>query len=52
MAGLKVISWSDKGLTYALASDLPVRGARSCMVCRGSPEDRRRFEGFNRLPST
>jgi anti-sigma factor RsiW len=52
VAGLKVISWSDKGLTYALASELPVSGARSCMVCHGSPEDHRRLEGFSRLPST
>jgi len=44
--GLKVITWSDNGLSYALASDLTVQGARSCMVCHGSPEERRRIEGF------
>jgi anti-sigma factor RsiW len=46
VAGLKVITWSDNGLSYALASDLTVQGARSCMVCHGSPEERRRIEGF------
>ena len=46
VSGLKVITWSDKGLTYALASDLAVTGSRSCMVCHGSAEERRRFEGL------
>lgn len=44
--GLKVITWTDKGLTYSLASDLSVRGAQSCTVCHGSPEERRRLEDF------
>ena len=44
--GLKVITWTDKGLTYSLASDLSVSGAQSCAVCHGSPEERRRLEGF------
>jgi anti-sigma factor RsiW len=47
VAGLKVITWTDNGLTYALASDLAVSGERSCMVCHGSPEERRRIEGFS-----
>jgi anti-sigma factor RsiW len=46
VAGLNVISWSDKGLTYALASDHSVGGSRSCMVCHGAPEERSRIEGF------
>jgi hypothetical protein len=46
VSGLKVITWSDKGLTYALASDLAVTGSRSCMVCHGSAEERRKFEGL------
>jgi anti-sigma factor RsiW len=50
VAGLKVITWSDNGLTYALASDVAVSGARSCMVCHGTPTERRRIEGFS--PST
>lgn len=48
--GLKVITWTDKGLTYSLASDLSVSGAQSCAVCHGSPAERRRIEGF--LPRT
>jgi hypothetical protein len=51
VAGLKVITWSDKGLTYALASDLSVSGEQSCMVCHGSPEQRRLIEGFSRPQS-
>ena len=47
MAGLKIITWSDNGLTYALASDVSVEGARSCLVCHGSPAERRRIEGFS-----
>lgn len=50
VAGLKVITWSDNGLTYALASDVAVSGARSCMVCHGTPSERRKVEGFS--PST
>ncbi|HEY5907750.1 MAG TPA: zf-HC2 domain-containing protein [Vicinamibacteria bacterium] len=46
VAGLKVITWTDKGLTYALASDLAVAGNRSCMVCHGSAEERRKLEGL------
>jgi hypothetical protein len=45
--GLKVITWTDKGLTYSLASDLSVSGAQSCVVCHGSPAERRRLEGFS-----
>ena len=43
VAGLNVISWSDKGLTYALVSDLTVAGSRSCLVCHKS------LEGAGRL---
>jgi anti-sigma factor (TIGR02949 family) len=50
--GLKVITWTDKGLTYALASDLSVHGSQSCTVCHGSPEERRRLEGFSPAPRT
>jgi anti-sigma factor (TIGR02949 family) len=46
VAGLKVIIWSDKGLTYALASDLAVTGSRSCLVCHGSAEERRKLEAL------
>jgi anti-sigma factor RsiW len=50
--GLKVITWTDKGLTYALASDLSVRNEQSCMVCHGSPKDRPLIEGFSERPRT
>lgn len=46
VSGLKVITWSDKGLTYALASDLAMTGSRSCMVCHGSADQRRKLEGL------
>jgi anti-sigma factor RsiW len=45
-AGLKVITWSDNGLTYALASDVASSSERSCMVCHGTPSERRKIEGF------
>jgi anti-sigma factor RsiW len=38
--GLKVISWSDRGLTYALVSDLEERGQQSCIVCHAGTKDR------------
>ncbi len=52
VSGLQVITWDDKGLTYALASDTSVSGARSCMVCHGSVEERARVQGFRARPRT
>ena len=37
---LKVITWSDRGLTYALVSDLEERGQQSCIVCHQGTKDR------------
>lgn len=37
--GLKVITWSDRGLTYALVSDLDERGQQSCIVCHQGTRD-------------
>ena len=37
--GLKVITWSDRGLTYALVSDLEERGQQSCYVCHQGTKD-------------
>jgi anti-sigma factor RsiW len=37
--GLKVITWSDRGLTYALVSDLDQRGQESCVVCHQGASD-------------
>jgi hypothetical protein len=38
--GLKVLTWSDRGLTYALVSDLEERGQQSCVVCRQGVKDK------------
>jgi anti-sigma factor RsiW len=48
--GLKVITWTDKGLTYGLASDLDVEGSQSCLVCHGAPQERRKVEPLVRAP--
>lgn len=37
--GLKVITWSDRGLTYALVSDFEERGQQSCIVCHEGTRD-------------
>lgn len=37
--GLKVLTWSDRGLTYALVSDLEERGQQSCIVCHQGTRD-------------
>jgi len=38
--GLKVLTWSDHGLTYALVSDLEERGQQSCVVCHQGVKDK------------
>jgi hypothetical protein len=40
IGGLKVITWSDRGLTYALVSDLEERGQQSCIVCHQGTTDK------------
>ena len=40
IGGLKVLTWSDRGLTYALVSDLEERGQKSCFVCHEGTKDR------------
>ena len=37
--GLKVLTWTDRGLTYALVSDLEERGQQSCIVCHQGTKD-------------
>ena len=37
--GLKVLTWSDRGLTYALVSDFEERGQQSCIVCHQGARD-------------
>jgi anti-sigma factor RsiW len=44
--GLKVITWADRGLTYALVSDLEERGQQSCIVCHEGTRDRDFIEGL------
>lgn len=46
--GLRIITWKDKGLTYALVSDLDVKGAASCAICHGAEGEQRKFEGLGR----
>jgi anti-sigma factor RsiW len=46
--GLKLITWRDRGLSYALVSDVQVEGAQSCVVCHGAESERQKFE--NLLP--
>jgi anti-sigma factor RsiW len=46
--GLRIITWRDKGLTYAQVSDLNVKGAESCAICHGAEGERRKFEGLGK----
>lgn len=46
--GLQLITWRDKGLVYALASDVQSAGAESCVICHGSEQERRKFEGLTK----
>ena len=48
--GLKVITWSHRGLTYALVSDFEERGQQSCIVCHEGTKDRDFIEGFKPRP--
>lgn len=48
---LKVITWSDRGLTYALVSNLAERGQQSCMVCHIGTKDENFLEDLKpKLP--
>jgi anti-sigma factor RsiW len=44
--GFKVITWSDRGLTYALVSDLEERGQQSCVVCHHGTNDQEFIESL------
>jgi anti-sigma factor (TIGR02949 family) len=48
--GLKVITWSVHGLTYALVSDLEERGQRSCMVCHAGTKDQNFIKNLRTSP--
>ena len=50
--GLKIITWQDNGLTYALASDVSVERGRSCLVCHAAPSDPAKVQSFPRSPRT
>jgi anti-sigma factor (TIGR02949 family) len=41
--GLKVITWSNHGLTYALVSSLPGSARQSCLVCHQNMADHQNF---------
>lgn len=41
--GLNTITWVDKGLSYALVSDLKAVGAESCAICHGGEGERQKF---------
>jgi anti-sigma factor RsiW len=47
LEGLKVITWSDKGLTYALVSDFEGRGQASCTVCHSDLDASRIVGGLS-----
>ena len=44
--GFKVITWADRGLTYALVSDFEERGQQSCIVCHTGSRDREMIEAL------
>ncbi len=44
--GLKLISWTDRGIHYCLVSELEAGAAESCVVCHGAAAERRKFEGL------
>ncbi len=44
--GFKVITWADRGLTYALVSNLEERGQQSCVVCHHGTNDREFIESL------
>jgi len=44
--GLRMITWTDRGLTYAQVSTIALSGKDSCGVCHGSSEDRPKLENL------
>ena len=44
--GFKVITWADRGLTYALVSDFEERGQQSCIICHTGSRDREMIEAL------
>jgi hypothetical protein len=46
--GYNVMTWSHRGLTYALVSDMEKFGLDSCIVCHAGTKDRGLIEGLKR----
>lgn len=46
LEGLKVLTWTDNGLTYALVSDFEGRGQASCAVCHSGGDALRLTSGL------
>ena len=46
--GYEVISWTDRGLSYALVSRLPSRGRASCQVCHAQGSGLTDVQEFHR----
>jgi len=44
ISNLNVITWEDRGLAYALVSDLDKRGRQSCVICHQGPKDQARAD--------
>jgi anti-sigma factor RsiW len=44
--GLRMITWTDRGLTYAQVSTVDLPGAASCGVCHGSSQDRPKLDNL------
>jgi hypothetical protein len=49
--GLRVITWVDNGLSYALASGLDVPRAEPCTVCHAAPAERTKLGPLQRTRS-
>jgi hypothetical protein len=43
VGNFKVITWSNRGLTYALVSSLPGSARQSCLVCHQDMADHLKF---------
>jgi anti-sigma factor RsiW len=50
--GMKVITWADHGLTYALVSELDGYGQQSCVVCHEGAKDRELIESLRPVHSS
>lgn len=46
VAGFEAITWSHRGLTYALVSDLEADGQQSCLVCHQGASDQNFIESL------